>query len=130
MGAYQSRLPQEDAERFEKQTFFNFKEIDRLFGRFEDLGGSLEKTLPVDIVLGIPELKTNPFRHRIVFVFSSMNDDGNRYMRFEDFLQMMNAFAPRTSIEVKAFWAFKLYGMFVNALLSLHAAHSRRRACQ
>ena len=47
----------------------------------------------------------NPFRKRIVQVFS---DEGS--MGFEDFLDMMSVFSEGATRDVKASYAFRIYG--------------------
>ncbi|CAF4638165.1 unnamed protein product, partial [Rotaria magnacalcarata] len=48
----------------------------------------------------------NPFRKRIVEVFSSQPDGS---LSFEDFLDMMNVFSQNAPKSVKVSYAFKIY---------------------
>ena len=66
----------------------------------------------------LPEIRYNPLCTRIVKVFSSHSEinqlpDGRkvviRYITFNDFLEMMNCFSPRSTFEIKSRWCFKLY---------------------
>ena len=52
-------------------------------------------------------LQENPFRDRIVKVFSSSNDG---QMTFEDFLDMMSVFSDNAPKSVKVEYAFRIYG--------------------
>jgi len=51
-------------------------------------------------------IKQNPFKERIVQVFSS-NENGA--MTFEDFLNMMSVFSEAAPNPVKCYYAFKIY---------------------
>lgn len=52
----------------------------------------------------------NPFRDRIVDVFSSGNDGD---MTFEDFLDMMSVFSDGAPKNVKVEYAFRIYGKYI-----------------
>lgn len=54
-----------------------------------------------------PQLKYNPFRDRLFRVFSSEKDE--RYS-FEDFLDLCSAMHEDCPLDVKALWAFRVYG--------------------
>jgi calcium and integrin-binding protein 2 len=115
MGSAKSKLAEADMELFESRTFFTRSEIDRLYDRFEELGGSLQEDVEADEILKLPELKMNPFRIRIGRVFGLVDEDSGKHMfSFEAFLQMFNAFSPRASLDIKAYWAFKIYGMLTD----------------
>lgn len=49
----------------------------------------------------------NPFRERICKVFS---EDNSGDMSFEDFLDMMSVFSEGATRDVKASYAFRIYG--------------------
>lgn len=55
----------------------------------------------------LPELNHNPFKDRISYVFSSQKDD---CFSFEDILDLASAFSENCPIEVRAKWAFLIYG--------------------
>lgn len=55
------------------------------------------------------ELRHNPFQDRISQVFSSMKDSR---MSFEDMLDLCSAFSENCPVEVRAKWAFLLFGKF------------------
>lgn len=92
-----------------------------LYNRFIIIGGNLARPVKMSDVIGIPELKYNPFRYRIGKVFARMtgqlntvnpgeenanlspydllkkaSQDVNLYQcDFATFLQILNVFSPR-----------------------------------
>lgn len=56
-------------------------------------------------------LKVNPFKERIVKVFSS-STSGDDSMTFEDFLDMMSVFSDNAPVSIKIEYAFRIYGTF------------------
>ena len=58
-------------------------------------------------ILTLEELRVNPFRERICKVFS---EDNTGDMSFEDFLDMMSVFSEGATRDVKASYAFRIYG--------------------
>ena len=52
----------------------------------------------------------NPFRRRICEVFS---EDGHGNMCFDDFLDMFSVFSEAAPRDIKAVYAFKIYGMIM-----------------
>ncbi|GLV43137.1 Calcium and integrin binding family member 2 [Carabus blaptoides fortunei] len=54
----------------------------------------------------LPELRENPFRHRICEVFSR---DGDGNLSFEDFLDLLSVFSEQAPRDIKVFYAFKIY---------------------
>lgn len=57
-------------------------------------------------LLNLPELAANPFKERLLDVFSD-NGDGN--MNFEQFLDMMSQLSSKAPLETKIDFAFKIY---------------------
>uniref|UniRef100_W5M6T5 Calcium and integrin binding family member 3 n=2 Tax=Neopterygii TaxID=41665 RepID=W5M6T5_LEPOC len=55
----------------------------------------------------MPELKDNPFRQRIAEVFS---EDGEGNMTLDDFLDMFSVLSEMAPRDLKAYYAFKIYG--------------------
>lgn len=55
--------------------------------------------------------KVNPFKERIVKVFSS-STSGDDSMTFEDFLDMMSVFSDNAPVSIKIEYAFRIYGTF------------------
>lgn len=56
--------------------------------------------------------KVNPFKERIVKVFSS-STSGDDSMTFEDFLDMMSVFSDNAPVSIKIEYAFRIYGKFI-----------------
>jgi len=109
--AQPSKLPAAYLDELERETFFDRNEIDRLYIRFETLGGSLDKSISSDVLVTIPELRANPFQNRLCQVFGSKDEvvQGKHVMSFNQFMVMMNTMSHRAPIELKAYWAFKIY---------------------
>ncbi|NXS14575.1 CIB1 protein, partial [Neodrepanis coruscans] len=64
--------------------------------------------IPKSLILTLPELRANPFQHRICHVFStSESKDGS--MSFEDFLDMLSVFSDSATTVVKSHYAFLLF---------------------
>lgn len=58
------------------------------------------------IILLIPE-QENPFRDRILKVFSS---NGSGDLSFDDFLDLLSVFSEHAPRELKLHYAFRIYG--------------------
>uniref|UniRef100_A0A3B3R6S0 Calcium and integrin binding family member 2 n=1 Tax=Paramormyrops kingsleyae TaxID=1676925 RepID=A0A3B3R6S0_9TELE len=110
------RTPCEDC------TFFTRKEILRLHGRYHELAPHLvpmdytndpDVKVPLALIVNMPELKENPFRNRIVESFS---EDGEGNLSFNEFVDMFSVLSETAPRELKAIYAFKIYGQ---SLLSL-----------
>ena len=65
-----------------------------------------------------PQLKYNPFRDRLFRVFSSQKDE---HFSFEDFLDLCSAMHENCPLDVKALWAFKVYGEFFPQILLIRS---------
>jgi len=63
-------------------------------------------TLSFDEIEKIPELRENPFRHRICQVFS---EDGCGNLTFDDFLDMFSVFSEMAPLQLKLKYAFRIY---------------------
>ncbi len=57
-----------------------------------------------------PELRTNPFGLRLCQVFSS-DESSEPKMNFEDFLDMVSVLSENAPIQIKADWAFRVFGI-------------------
>ncbi|XP_048733691.2 calcium and integrin-binding family member 3-like isoform X2 [Ostrea edulis] len=108
----------EQIEAFQDCTFFTKKEILRIFNRFRDLApNTVPKVmtrvdtnrirLPYQQIQAITELRENPFCQRICQVFS---EDGSGDLSFEDFLDLFSVLSEVAPMELKAVYAFKIYG--------------------
>ncbi|XP_078410851.1 calcium and integrin-binding family member 3-like [Cetorhinus maximus] len=87
----------------------------RLFHRYQDLAPQLvplnykdnpDVKVPYELIGSMPELKDNPFRQRIVEVFSE-DSEGN--MTLDDFLDMFSVLSEMAPRDLKACYAFKIY---------------------
>lgn len=56
---------------------------------------------------GVPSVQDNPFRQRIAEVFS---EDGEGNMTLDDFLDMFSVMSEMAPRDLKAYYAFKIYG--------------------
>lgn len=83
--------------------------------RFKELGEEVTTNLhhrydKSKILEVFPELSFNPFVDRMFHVFSSMKDGK---MSFEDILDLASAFSEDCPVEVKAQWAFLIFGKHI-----------------
>lgn len=115
MGGGSSIFTKQELEDYQELTYFTKKEIHHVFKRFkslvfEDDDDEKEVTkhtkLSSDELFNLPELMVNPFKDRIVRVFSSSTDDS---MTFEDFLDMMSVFCDHAPLSIKIEYAFRIY---------------------
>ena len=77
------------------------------------------------LIESLHSLSVNPWSSRICFTFSSLHDplSGLCSLNFDDLLSMISAFHFRTPIEIKYFWAFKLYDFDNDNLISYTDCH-------
>ncbi|XP_042329078.1 calcium and integrin-binding protein 1 [Sceloporus undulatus] len=114
MGASGSRVPRDLLGEYQELTFLTKQEILLAHRRFcellprEEREQAFASRVPKSKVLALPELRANPFRHRICHVFSTA-EDGEGAMSFEDFLDMLSAFSDAATLEVKAHYAFRIF---------------------
>jgi Ca2+-binding EF-hand superfamily protein len=66
--------------------------------------------------LSLPGPQDNPFRQRIAQVFS---EDGDGHMTLDDFLDMFSALSEMAPRDLKAYYAFRIYGGSQQAPLAL-----------
>ncbi|XP_033750002.1 calcium and integrin-binding protein 1-like [Pecten maximus] len=110
MGTTQSVFSEEELQDYQDLTYFTKKEILHVFKIFRGLypdavDRDRNAKISEDLVMSLPELKMNPFKDRIVKVFSS--EEGG--LSFEDFLDMMSVFSEKAPKEIKTQYAFKIY---------------------
>ncbi|CAL8375614.1 unnamed protein product [Arctogadus glacialis] len=112
MGATASHLGKDLLSEYQELTFLTKQEILLAHKRFTELLSREDKNLPeprapTEAILTLPELKSNPFRERIVRVFStSESRDG---LTFEDFLDLLSAFSDSATLEIKSHYAFRIF---------------------
>jgi len=128
MGGSSSVLTEEQLEDYKKITSFSRGEILRLWDKFYklcDTQDKVEKGQSHSVRVGfvqiktMPELKENPFKHRICQVFATKTSiplDGEEEddletdsLSFENFLDMVFIFSEQASHEKKLDYAFKMY---------------------
>ncbi|ELK19122.1 Calcium and integrin-binding family member 3 [Pteropus alecto] len=118
MGNKQTVFTHEQLEAYQDCTFFTRKEIMRLFYRYQDLAPQLvpldytsspDVKVPYELISRMPELKDNPFRQRIAQVFS---EDGDGHMTLDNFLDMFSVMSEMAPRDLKAYYAFKIYGAY------------------
>ncbi|KAM3822862.1 calcium and integrin-binding family member 3-like isoform 2-T2 [Vipera latastei] len=116
MGNKQTVFTPEQLDAYQDATFFTRKEILRLFDKYRDLAPQLvpqdytskpNVKLPYELIASMPELKDNPFRQRIAEVFS---EDGEGNMTLDDFLDMFSVMSEMAPRDLKAYYAFRIYG--------------------
>ncbi|XP_055332837.1 calcium and integrin-binding family member 2-like [Paramacrobiotus metropolitanus] len=117
MGNAVVTFSQEQLEEYQDVTYFNRNEILSIYRRFKSLAPddvpmvmtreiAQNFRLSRDDLEQLPELKENPFKRRILAVFS---EDGSGNLSFNDFLEMFSVFSERATKEHRAFYAFKIY---------------------
>ncbi|XP_014775000.1 calcium and integrin-binding family member 2 [Octopus bimaculoides] len=117
MGNQIVTFSEEQLNAYQDCTFFNRKDILRVFGRFKELSpdtvpmkmttkDATSLKIPLELLEKLPEFKENPFRQRIFQVFSADNS-GN--LTFDEFLDLFSIFSDSAPRELKASYAFKIY---------------------
>ncbi|KAK4821465.1 LOW QUALITY PROTEIN: hypothetical protein QYF61_020679 [Mycteria americana] len=115
MGGSASLLPREALGEYQELTFLSKQEILLAYKRFSELLPKEEREnacsarVPKSRILTLPELRANPFQHRICRVFST-SDDGDDSMSFEDFLDMLSVFSDSATSDIKSHYAFRIFG--------------------
>ncbi|XP_063053565.1 calcium and integrin-binding protein 1-like [Engraulis encrasicolus] len=113
MGGAASQLPKDLLSEYQELTFLTKQEILLAHKRFTELvtredRSSAVTRVPMDKILTLPELKSNPFRERICQVFSTCElKDGS--LTFEDFLDLLSAFSDSATLEIKSHYAFRIF---------------------
>ncbi|XP_075287716.1 calcium and integrin-binding protein 1 isoform X2 [Opisthocomus hoazin] len=114
MGGSASLLPREALREYQELTFLSKQEILLAHKRFSELlpreqrDNACSARVPGSRVLTLPELRANPFRHRICRVFSTA-EDGDDSLSFEDFLDMMSVFSDAATSDIKSHYAFRIF---------------------
>jgi calcium and integrin-binding protein 1 len=114
MGGAQSRfirgtdLSPEELQEYEETTFFTKGEIVELRQQYLDhMEDTTSERISMERMITIDLLHQNPFKKRIVQIFSS--EEGIWGMNFDDFLTMCSAFSSRAPKQLKIQAAYKLY---------------------
>ena len=106
---------EEELETYKDLTYLSEHEIRHAFDVFASLNPHMTNAivkdyhnikLPKHTVLKLPQLRSNPFKDRILSVFST---SANQMMSFEDFLDMASVFSARAPKSIKIEFAFRVY---------------------
>lgn len=113
MGLGSSVFTEQELDDYQELTFFTKKEIHHVYKRFRetrsyDPNFSKHDRLSKEDIFKLPEFAVNPFKERIVKVFSS-STSGDDSMTFEDFLDMMSVFSDNAPLSIKIEYAFRIY---------------------
>ncbi|KAM6257248.1 calcium and integrin-binding protein 1 [Porphyrio hochstetteri] len=114
MGGSASLLPAEVLGELQELTFLSKQEILLAYRRFSELLPRRERDnvcsarVPKSQILTLPELRANPFQHRICHVFST-SSSGDGSMSFEDFLDMLSVFSDAATADIKSHYAFRIF---------------------
>uniref|UniRef100_A0A8C5LZR2 Calcium and integrin binding 1 n=1 Tax=Leptobrachium leishanense TaxID=445787 RepID=A0A8C5LZR2_9ANUR len=114
MGGSASQLSKTLINEYQELTYLTKQEILLAYRRFSELAQKESRSniesirIPKERFLTLPELKANPFKHRICHVFSTSDqEDGG--MTFEDFLDLLSAFSESATLEIKSHYAFRIF---------------------
>ena len=120
MGNKQTTFTAETFSSIKACTNFSRSKILTLFKRFRDLDPhrvpptmltpeALNTTVSQELLLKVPELVNNPFRDRILYIFSHdrINNPGD--LSFLNFVELFNFLDEQTSKMQKLFYAFKIF---------------------
>ncbi|EGD75607.1 hypothetical protein PTSG_06674 [Salpingoeca rosetta] len=109
-------LSAEDVEAYETCSFFTATEVIQALQIFVTIANNPKCddpksiTLPSATVAKWRGLCHNPFARRICDVFS--DDDGE--FSFDEFLDMLSVFSEHAPKDVKATYAFRIYGAYTH----------------
>uniref|UniRef100_A0A3P9J808 Calcium and integrin binding 1 (calmyrin) n=1 Tax=Oryzias latipes TaxID=8090 RepID=A0A3P9J808_ORYLA len=113
MGTTASQLDKGMLSEYQELTFLTKQEILLAYKRFSELlpkeeTNGLSYRIPMNTILELPELKTNPFNKRICMVFST-SDSHDGSLNFDDFLDLLSAFSDSATLEIKSHYAFRIF---------------------
>lgn len=113
MGLGSSIFTEQELDDYQELTFLTKKEIHHVYKRFREIRShdpkfSKHDKLSKEDIFKLPEFAVNPFKERIVKVFSS-STSGDDSMTFEDFLDMMSVFSDNAPVSIKIEYAFRIY---------------------
>ncbi|NWH41663.1 CIB1 protein, partial [Chloropsis hardwickii] len=92
-----------------------FKRFSELLPK-EERENACSARVPRRQILTLPELRANPFQHRICHVFST-SETGDDSFSFEDFLDMLSVFSDAATFEVKSHYAFRIFDFDEDGIL-------------
>merc|ERR1712126_393208 len=122
MGGNNVKFDKEDEEAYKHLTYLTERGVKQCYKRFSGLLQDRPEVnenpsdvirnsrVLIDKIIGIEELKVNPFAKHLCSVFAQQNrNDPSATMMFEDFLDMMSVLSENAPAQVKAEWAFKIF---------------------
>lgn len=103
-------LTEKDLADYEALTYLSVEQIRRAYELFEGLGAQFTEddtnpTVHVSRIMNSPELRQNPFRDQIIKIFANYGE----FMSFDEFLYMISVFSTSAPVNIKAYYAFKIY---------------------
>ncbi|THU67573.1 hypothetical protein C4D60_Mb05t26090 [Musa balbisiana] len=103
MGNTSSMLTQYDIEEVQEHCnhAFSQQEIVSLYHRFCQLDRNSSGFIPGDEFLSVPEFAVNPLSQRLLRMLDGLN--------FKEFVAFLSAFSPRTSLQHKIEFIFRVY---------------------
>lgn len=114
MGGSSSQMSKQLLTEYQELTYLTKQEILLAHKRFSEMiqkeyRSNIESArIPKERFLTLPELKANPFKHRICHVFST-SEQADNSMSFEDFLDLLSAFSDSATLEIKSHYAFRIF---------------------
>ncbi|NXN85890.1 CIB1 protein, partial [Bombycilla garrulus] len=123
MGGSASLIPRDLLDEYQELTFLSKQEILLAYKRFSELLPKEEREnafsarVPKSQILTLPELRANPFQHRICRVFSTSESEDDS-MSFEDFLDMLSVFSDSATSDIKSHYAFRIFDFDEDGTLS------------
>ena len=107
-------LEAEEIMELQSQSYFNQREIRRLYKRFRKLDTTKTGDITRAELLKIPELSMNPLAQRIISLFHASRTDLRPETRhdtinFRDFLNMLSVFSDKCPVVEKERLAFRIY---------------------
>ncbi|XP_022288915.2 calcium and integrin-binding family member 2-like [Crassostrea virginica] len=121
MGGGSSVFTHQEMDDYQELTYLTKKEIHHVYKRFRDIrpndrNFSKHDKLNPEEIYSLPEFSVNPFKDRILRVFSSSGDGS---MTFEDFLDMMSVFSDSAPLSIKIDYAFRIYDFDEDAFIGI-----------
>ncbi|XP_078439650.1 calcium-binding EF-hand family protein isoform X2 [Wolffia australiana] len=103
MGNSSSMLTQYDIEEVQEHSNHSFsqQEIVSLYQRFCQMDRSGRGFISADEFMSVPEFAVNPLSQRLLRMLDGLN--------FKEFVAFLSAFSPRTSLQHKIEFIFKVY---------------------